>query len=103
MPSNKELIDKGWTPPPWMDSDAARMYFACEGVETFKCISAEDFDAAFKANRFNGEPKLDSFGDRYGEPYNPNRAAYGVLKDGTGVWAWVRGPYRDKEIGEHAE
>lgn len=32
---------------------------------------------------------MESFGDGYGEPYTPNRRAWGTM-DGTLVWAWVR-------------
>lgn len=55
-------------------------------------VSKATFDAHYRDGDFVGDPMISNFGDGYGEPYNPNREAWGVLKDGTKVWAWVRGP-----------
>lgn len=55
-------------------------------------LSKAEFDRLCDDDQFQLGPYLNSFGDGYGEPYNPNREAGGILKDGRVVWAWVRGP-----------
>lgn len=52
-------------------------------------LSKYDFDLAVRDGRIT-DPVIETFGDGYGEPYNPNRKAFGTL-DGKKVWAWVRG------------
>lgn len=46
-----------------------------------------EFDRLAKAVGFIEGPFRDTFGDGYGEPYNPNRQAFGRLRDGRLVFA----------------
>lgn len=55
-------------------------------------IDKKTLDVFHEAGDFSDGPFLSSFGDGYGQPYNPNRQAGGTLKDGRIVWAWVKGP-----------
>lgn len=55
-------------------------------------LSKAELDKLLDAGEFVDGPFLSTFGNGYGEPYNPNRQAGGTLKDGRIVWAWVRGP-----------
>ncbi len=55
------------------------------------------FDLYCNYDGFMDGPHVSSFGDGMGEPYNPNREAWGTLKDGTKVWAWVHGPNSEEE------
>jgi hypothetical protein len=59
-------------------------------------IKKSEFDELVKNKQFSDGPYLDTFGDGYGEPYNPNRHAWGKLKNGKEVWAYVRGPLSDE-------
>jgi len=52
---------------------------------THKFIPISEFNDLARARKFKEGPFKDSFGDGYGEPYNPNRAVWGVLEDGTAV------------------
>jgi hypothetical protein len=54
-----------------------------------KQLSKEEFDSGVKDGSIT-EPQIDSFGDGQGEPYMPNRKAWGS-RHGETVWAWVRG------------
>ena len=64
---------------PWGD------YFEKRGVTPVE-IEHDEFLKHYYAGDFFLQPMQDTFGDGYGEPYNPNRKAWGVLKDGRGVW-----------------
>lgn len=61
-------------------------------------ISKAELDAHYKAGDFAEQPQVSGFGDGPGEPYNPNREAWGTLKDGRQVWAWVRGPKAEEPV-----
>jgi len=45
------------------------------------------FDELVRNGQFEMGPFMDTFGDGYGEPYNPRRQLYGKLKDGRFVFA----------------
>ena len=49
-------------------------------------IIKKDFDLHYKNKEFLDGPFTDTFGDCYGEPYNPNRQAFGKLKIGKVVY-----------------
>lgn len=55
-------------------------------------VGKAQFDELCEQDAFSDGPNVSTFGDGYGEPYNPNREAWGTLKNGTKVWAWVSGP-----------
>lgn len=50
-------------------------------------VKQSDFDAWARGKDFTEGPFVSTFGDRYGEPYNPCRQAWGLLQDGRVVWA----------------
>lgn len=54
-------------------------------------LSKAQFDALYEASDFEDGPHVSTYAGGYGEPYNPNREAWGTLKDGRKVWAYVRG------------
>lgn len=62
------------------------------GKAPLEQMAKAEFDTACRAGQFAEGPVVDSFGDGPGEPYNPNRQAWGKLTTGGWVWAWVRGP-----------
>ena len=49
-------------------------------------LSKADFDAQLEAGQFAVGPYRETFGDGYGEPYNPHRQAFGKLNDGRVVY-----------------
>ena len=51
-----------------------------------KQLPKNEFDAHYNNKFFADGPFRESFGDGYGEPYNPKRQAFGRLKDDTVVW-----------------
>ena len=52
----------------------------------FKLVTKENFDIYARDNVFFDGPHIDSFGDDYGEPYNPWRQAFGKLNTGEIVY-----------------
>ena len=62
-------------------------------------ITKTEFDGYAKAEAFDEGPFMSAFGDNHGEPWNPNREGWGVLKGGKFVWAWVRGPKAKEATG----
>ena len=50
-------------------------------VTTF--LPKAEFDKLARAKKFVVGPFLESFGDGYGEPYNPDRQIFGKLEDNT--------------------
>ena len=50
-------------------------------------IPKEQFDKMAEAGEFEVGPFKESFGDGYGDPYNPNRQLFGRLNDGRLVYA----------------
>jgi hypothetical protein len=53
--------------------------------QQYMFIPFSEFKQRTKDNDFSNGPWIDSFGDGYGEPYNPNRAVWGTLFDGSKV------------------
>jgi hypothetical protein len=50
-------------------------------------LSQKEFDEHAKEKNFEEGPLIETFGDGYGEPYNPNRLVFGTLKGGEKVYA----------------
>jgi hypothetical protein len=50
-------------------------------------LTRQEFDELFYEDAFIIGPFRDSFGDDDGEPYIPERQAFGQLKDGRYVYA----------------
>lgn len=67
-----------------------------------KWVSKKDFDAHYEDDRFAVGPFQSEFGSGYGEPYNPHRKIWGILKDGTRIWSRKSGPQatEDPQIDE---
>lgn len=63
-----------------------------DGWETFEEVTKELFDDYTTSRAFMCGPLLDTFGDGPGEPYVPYRQAFGILKDGRKIRAWVLPP-----------
>ncbi len=53
-------------------------------------LTLAEFHSHIDSDDFDDGPRKDSFGDGYGEPYNPRRQVFGVLKSGTIVYADLR-------------
>ena len=49
-------------------------------------LEKKEFDTHYKKRGFIKGPFKETFGDDYGEPYNPNRQAFGKLKRGNVVY-----------------
>ncbi len=47
----------------------------------YESIAKTDFDSLAREKEFAEGPFMESFGDGYGDPYNPNRTIFGTLKD----------------------
>lgn len=67
----------------------AAFYFGNHQTPTTTEMTREEFNKLVE-DGFKDGPWMETFGDGYGEPYNPHRQAYGVTKDGRGVYAQVR-------------
>jgi hypothetical protein len=50
-------------------------------------VPKEEFDRLARTGGFAVGPFRDTFGDGHGEPYNPERQAFGKLNDGRCVYA----------------
>jgi|SRR3989338_7945715 len=57
----------------------------------------QDFDSLFRNSQFDDGPYKESLGDDCGEPYNPNRQAFGTLNDGRVIYCELN-PDKDKEV-----
>lgn len=53
--------------------------------DSYEQLEISVFDALARAKEFVDGPWIETFGDGYGEPYNPDRVVYGRLKDGREV------------------
>ena len=62
--------------------NSCRNYVLSHGGRT-ALIRKEDFDSHYYEKNFEDGPHREGFGDGEGEPYNPNRQAFGKLKVGT--------------------
>lgn len=49
-------------------------------------LEKEEFDAHYKKKNFIEGPFKETLGDGYGEPYNPDRQAFGKLRKGLVVY-----------------
>lgn len=63
-----------------------RWYFEEKGILSPEKITKDEFDQHYDEERFSDGPYQETFGNGYGEPYNPYRQAYGKLKDGRYVY-----------------
>lgn len=63
-----------------------RQYIKQNWGKEVKFIKKEEFDRHCFNNDFSDGPRKDTFGDGPGEPYNPNRQAFGTLKTGLIVY-----------------
>ena len=59
-------------------------------------IKKEELDSYILKKEFLDGPYIDSFGDGYGEPYNPNRQAFGKLKNDLIVYCELSKDYCKK-------
>lgn len=64
-------------------------YFFKRGIVPV-AVPKKEFDVLMNEPGFVDGPFVETFGDGYGEPYNPNRQAFGELKDGRGVFCELR-------------
>lgn len=51
----------------------------------YERIEKADFDKLARDREFADGPFIESFGDGYGDPYNPHRTIWGTLNDGRKV------------------
>jgi len=61
-------------------------------------VTREEFDSYLGNNDFLEGPFKDSFGDGYGEPYNPDRQAFGKLKSDLVVYCELSKEYQEKYL-----
>ncbi len=61
-----------------------RDYMARNDAEIVALLTLEEFDGHAKVENFLDGPYIDSFEDGHGELYNPNRQAFGKLKEEYG-------------------
>lgn len=59
-------------------------------------VTRQDFDSSFDGSEFMDGPFMDDFGSGHGEPYKPNRQAYGKLKSGLLVYAELSESFQKK-------
>ncbi len=59
-------------------------------------IAKEEFDSHCDNREFSEGPFKDRFGDGYGEPYKPNRQAFGTLKSGIVVYCELSQAFKEK-------
>lgn len=57
----------------------------------YERIPIAEFDRLAREKQFADGPYIDTFGDDYGEPYNPVLRVIGTLKDGRRVESEKRG------------
>jgi hypothetical protein len=69
----------------FMPRHQCRGYIESQSGKTF-LLTKEEFDSLFREKQFDDGPYKDNFGNGNGEPYNPNRQAFGKLKDGRIVY-----------------
>jgi len=62
------------------------LYFIEKNIKKPILLTKEEFDNYFYDSCFSDGPHRESFGTGYGEPYNPWTQAFGILKDGRGVF-----------------
>lgn len=59
-------------------------------------LTREEFDSYYYEKEFVDGPNVDNFGDGPGEPYFPNRQAFGKLKDGRIIYCELSKVYKEK-------
>lgn len=59
-------------------------------------VSKPEFDSFYKNRDFIDGPYKDNFGDSYGDPYNPNRQAFGKLKKGDIIYCELSEAFQEK-------
>jgi len=57
-----------------------------------ECLPKAEFDKLLDEGAFVDGPFRETFGSGHGEPYNPNRQAFGRLKDGRVVFMELNKP-----------
>jgi len=57
----------------------------CSVFECDARLARDEFDRLAREEQFRVGPRMSAFGDGYGEPYQPFRQIWGVLKDGRKV------------------
>lgn len=72
---------------PLTPRNTCREYFLRKnGKRRTFLLTKGTFDRLAKENSFSDGPYSESFGDSYGQPYNPKRQAFGTLKNGKLVY-----------------
>lgn len=69
---------------------ATRLFIEEHKLRSARYVTRKEFDAMCKQKVFVCGPAIDTFGDGYGEPYNPVRQAFGGLENGECVFTDVR-------------
>jgi hypothetical protein len=64
----------------------AGTFFAEHKIRSPVLVTRAEFDKMVSKKQFVDGPFRETFGDGYGESYNPDRQAFGKLKDGRGVY-----------------
>ena len=72
-----------------METPELVRYGGKHDFEGYVLVLRKQFDDWCKADEFQYGPMKETFGDGYGEPYNPHRMVYGTLKDGRKVYAYL--------------
>ena len=72
-----------------------RKYVSENGGEA-TLITKKEFDKHCKSAEFSDRPYRDNFGDGNGEPYNPNRQAFGKLDSGLVVYCELSDEHQKK-------
>ena len=72
-----------------------RNYVGKNGGEA-TLITKKEFDDHYNKRKFLEGPFKDNFGDDYGEPYNPNRQAFGKLDSGLVIYCELSDGHQKK-------
>lgn len=75
------IVDK----PAGKPRNSCKRYMQEKGIKP-TLLKKKEFDKLAREKMFESGPLVDTFGDGYGEPYNPYRQAFGILNDGKGVF-----------------
>ena len=59
-------------------------------------LKKEEFDSHYRAKDFIDGPFIDNFGSDPGEPYNPNRQAFGKLREEKVVYCELSEAHQEK-------
>lgn len=62
---------------------SAHLFMRENKCKSHRFIEKKEFDDLCKQKVFITGPAIETFGDGYGEPYNPIRQIFGKLPDGT--------------------